>query len=117
MKISIRVKNLERTPRLKDEVERVITFAVDRYSTQVREITLYLTDVNGEKGGVDKLCQITAYLRGQDKPVLILQRGAEILAAVNRAANRLRRRIGNRIRRVKQPAAREFRASVRTASN
>jgi putative sigma-54 modulation protein len=116
MKISIRLRDIEWTPELRKDVERRIEFAVDRYRPQVNEVLVYLADLNGPKGGVDKLCQITANLRGRSNPVLILERATEILPAVSRAVHRLGNRIGARIRRRKGPEARRFRATVRAAS-
>lgn len=116
MKISIRVRDIEWTPELRKNVERSIEFAIDRYRLQVNEVSVYLADLNGRKGGVDKLCQITANLRGRSNPVLILERGPEILPAVTRAAHRLANRIGERIRRRNRPTARRFRATVRAAA-
>ena len=100
-------------PELRKDVERSIEFAVDRYKPQVKEVSVYLADLNGPKGGVDKLCQITADLRGRSNPVLILERATKILPAVKRAVHRLGNRIGGRIRRRKQLEARRFRATVR----
>src|SRR5437870_2756777 len=48
---------------LKRESERRLYFATDRFQTQIREIDVVLRDVNGPRGGVDKLCRITARLR------------------------------------------------------
>ncbi len=66
----------------------------------VTHIAVYLADLNGPRGGVDKLCQITADLRGA-MPVLILERGDDLLVTVNRAARRLGYRIGRRIQQVR----------------
>jgi len=116
MKTSIRVRNIEWSPELRKDVERSIKYAVDRYRPQVNEVLVYLADLNGPKGGVDKLCQITANLRGRSNRVLILERATEILPAVHRAIHRLGNRIGARIRRRKRPEARRFRATVHAAA-
>ena len=105
MAISIRVRDIEWTDKLYKEVERSVAFAVDRYQTHVRHVSLYLVDLNGPKGGTDKLCQITATLRSGNR-VFILEKGSEIVPTVNRAVNRLRYRIGRGLRHWKRPAAR-----------
>jgi ribosome hibernation promoting factor len=102
---SIRVHGIEWTDELRDEVERSIAFAIDRYGTQLHHISVYLSDLNGPKGGVDKICQITASLK-RGSSVLILEKGSETVPMVNRAVSRLGYRIGRRIQRWKQPAAR-----------
>jgi ribosome-associated translation inhibitor RaiA len=104
MTISIRVRDMEWTDELREKVERSIAFALDRYQTQVTDVAVYLTDLNGPKGGVDKLCQITAVLR-RGKPVMILEQGSDVMPTVNTALNRLGNSIGRTIARWKRPAA------------
>lgn len=99
MKITVRPRNIEWNDELQKQVERIIAFAVDRHGSRVIQISVYLADLNGPRGGVDKVCQITADLRGT-MPVLILERGDDLLGTVNRAARRLGYRIAKRIRRV-----------------
>ena len=62
IRIVVRVKGIEFTDELRNAVERIIAFAVDRHVFQVDSISVYLADLNGPKGGVDKVCQITANL-------------------------------------------------------
>jgi putative sigma-54 modulation protein len=109
MTISIRVRDMEWTDELREKVERSVAFALDRYDTQVSQISVYLADLNGPKGGVDKLCQITATLR-RGNPVLILEKGSGILPTVNRALGRLGHSIGRSIERWKRPAIEKPRA-------
>jgi putative sigma-54 modulation protein len=104
MTISIRVRNIEWTGELREKVERSVAFALDRYDAQVSQVSVYLADLNGPKGGVDKLCQITATLR-RGKPVMILEQGSEIMPTINRALGRLGHSIGRSIQRSKRPAA------------
>jgi putative sigma-54 modulation protein len=104
MTISIRVRDIEWTDELRKEVERSVAFAVDRYQAHVSHVSVYLVDLNGPKGGADKLCQITAQLR-RGNAVLILQKGSEIVPTVDRAVERLRYQIGRGIQRWNRPAA------------
>ena len=114
MKVSVRARGIEWSDELQKLVERSIAFAVDRYSSQVRQVSVYLTDVNGPRGGVDKLCQITADLRRR-MPVLILEKGENLLATVNRATRRLSYRIGKTIQRPKAARTRRPPARGRAA--
>jgi len=111
--IDVRLRGFELTDELRKAVEKIVTFAVDRYQTQVGKVSVYLADLNGPKGGVDKVCQITAKL-SRGKPVLILERGSKMLTTVNRAARRLGHRIGRNVQRQKRPDSQTFRASIRT---
>lgn len=114
MEIAVRVRELGWTEELQNEVERRIEYAVDRHRSRIDRISVYLTDLNGPRGGTDKLCQITADVRGA-RPVLILERGDDLLAVVNRAARRLGYRIGRSIHRGRVSGAPEHRATIRVA--
>lgn len=112
MKVLLRPRGIEWSDELQKLVERSIAFAVDRYSSRVTQITVYLADVNGPRGGVDKQCQISAELRGS-MPVHILEKGDDLLAAVNRAARRLSYRVGRTIQRPKTARTRRPRTPDR----
>jgi putative sigma-54 modulation protein len=114
MKITIRARDIRWTSDLRKKVERTISFAVDRFSSRIGHVSVHLADLNGPRGGVDKVCQMTAELKGAE-PILILEKGGNVLVMVNRAARRLGYRIGNKIDRLRTPGAREYHTSIRAA--
>ena len=114
MEIAIRARHIGWNEELRHHVERSIEFAVDRHKDRIDRISVYLGDLNGPRGGIDKLCQITAAIRGA-RPVFILEKGDEFHAVVNRAAKRLGYRVGRRTQRQRMPHQREYRATVRAA--
>lgn len=114
MEIVVRTRHIGWNEELKRQVERSIEFAVDRHRSRVDRISVYLSDVNGPRGGNDKLCQITADIRGA-RTVLILERGDDLLSVVGRAARRLGYRIGRHMHRQQIPDQRQHRATIRTA--
>ena len=116
MEIAIRTRHLNWNEEMRAQVERSIEFAVDRHRNRIDRISVYVSDLNGPRGGIDKLCQMTAYVRGT-RPVLVLERGADLLTLMNRAARRLGYRLERRIHRRRTPGAREYRASIRAALN
>jgi hypothetical protein len=74
MEINVRARDIVWNEGLQDRVERSIEFAVDRHKSRIPRISVHVSDVNGPRGGVDKLCQITADVRGA-QPVMILEKG------------------------------------------
>lgn len=114
MEIAVRVRDTGCTDALLQEVERRINFAVDRHRTQIDRISVDLRDVNGPRGGVDKLCLIAAGVRGA-APVMILEQGRDLAAVVTRAAQRLGYRIGRRLHRRRISGAPEHRTTIRAA--
>lgn len=73
---------------LRQHAERRLRFATDRFTQQIRNINLRLTDINGPRGGVDKLCRLTATLR-QGRIVVTEARSATYFGAITAAARRL----------------------------
>lgn len=114
MEIAIRARDVGWNEELRQQVERSIEFAIDRHKSRIDRISVYLSDLNGPRGGVDKLCQITADIRGA-RPVLILERGDDLMGMVNRAARRLGYRIGGHTHRQRMPRQREYRSTIRAA--
>ncbi len=114
MEIAIRTCDIDWNEELQQQVERSIEFAIDRHKSRINRISVYLRDVNGPRGGADKVCQITADIHGT-VPVLILERGDDLQTVVGRAARRLGYRIGRRTHHLRIPNQRTYRTTIRTA--
>lgn len=90
---------------LRKHAEKRMQFATDRFDSRIREIDVRLIDANGPRGGVDKICRVTATLRS-GLVVFAEDRQANFFAAINRAAKRLRSLVSKKI------AARRARRNV-----
>ena len=112
MEFAVRARDIVWNEDLQERVKRSIKFAVDRHKSRIDRISVYLADLNGPRGGVDKLCQITADLRGAE-PVRILETGVDVIAVVNRAVRRLGYRIGRCVHRRRIAGSPEHRATIR----
>jgi hypothetical protein len=64
MEFSIRARSIELTDPLRELVTKRIQLALDTFGDRVKESWVYLMDLNGPKGGVDKLCQVGVHVRG-----------------------------------------------------
>ena len=73
---------------LRQHAERRLRFATDRFQNQIRNVILRLSDVNGPRGGVDKLCRLTATLR-HGRTIHTAARNSSFYGAVNTAVRRL----------------------------
>ncbi|MCP3057249.1 HPF/RaiA family ribosome-associated protein [Myxococcus sp. K38C18041901] len=62
MRIEIRARHFTLTETLRTHVERRARFAMGRLSDRVREVTVRLEDINGPRGGVDKVAKVTVRL-------------------------------------------------------
>lgn len=111
MKLSIRTRNVELTEALQEQVSRRLAFALDTFGDHVEDAVVSLVDLNGPKGGVDKMCQITVrVVRAGD--VAVRDTGTTIQAALNRTARRLKYRLAETLRAGDTPS----RDSIRTVA-
>ena len=77
MQISIRARAIEVTDELRDLVTRRLELALDTFKGRIETASVYLTDMNGPRRGVDKLCQITVRVQGIGD-LVILERGLTV---------------------------------------
>lgn len=57
MQIEISSKQKNLSSRIREIVGRQFRFAFSRVEDRIRRISIVLSDINGPKGGVDKLCR------------------------------------------------------------
>ena len=89
-----------------DRAEDRTDAAFSKYSDIVRSIEITVEDVNGPRGGIDKVCKVLVRLRRRNDIVVSANDTSvsrAITAAVERAAKRVGRQIGRREYRI-QPA-------------
>jgi putative sigma-54 modulation protein len=111
MELSIRSRAVNLTDELRDLVSRRVQFALDTFADHLEGTLVYLIDLNGPKGGVDKLCQITVRVRGVGD-VVVRETGSSVGAALNRASRRIKYRISEALRLAGRPST----ESIRTVS-
>lgn len=58
MKIEIRARNIQQPQDYQHYIERKIASALSRFRGKISEVTVWLEDINGPKGGIDKRCQV-----------------------------------------------------------
>src|SRR5690242_4502715 len=98
MTISVRTRDIDPGEEMQKRIKRRVENAVDRLKNRIDRISVLLSDVNGPRGGVDKLCQMTADVRGVGT-VLITATGSDLFEAVGNAAERLGYRIHTNVER------------------
>jgi ribosomal subunit interface protein len=97
MKLPIRTRDVELTDAFREQIERRLEFALDTFRDHVQEAVVYLVDLNGPKGGVDKLAQITIRVPRIGE-LAVRETGTSMQAALNRAARRLKYRLSEAVR-------------------
>lgn len=111
MKLEFRVRGFSAKPGTAEYAMRRIRFALDRFESHLKRITVYVTDVNGPRGGKDKRCHIVAEFHRGGEASVTETRGT-VTMAIYFAVVRLRRQIASRLRGMREKA----RVSIRHAA-
>ncbi|MCP3101493.1 HPF/RaiA family ribosome-associated protein [Myxococcus sp. K15C18031901] len=111
MRIEIRARHFSLTDTLRDYCERRARFAMGRLSDRVRDVTVRLEDINGPRGGVDKVAKVTVRLEHGGQ-LAVEASEATLAAAVDRALERAGHALSKALGRSQRIAS----DSVRTAS-
>jgi putative sigma-54 modulation protein len=87
MNIEIQARRVPLSRKLRSYTERRIRSALAHFDERITRVSLWLTDVNGPKGGNDKNCQLQIVMSG--KPDVVIEETRENLyVAINRAIER-----------------------------
>ncbi|QEL17512.1 hypothetical protein [Limnoglobus roseus] len=97
MRILIHPRSITSDPNFRAQVENALSTALEPVRSDLEWVNLYLTDVNGRRGGPDKRCRVVAHLR--TGPVVVSRTGPDPVAAVTVAAVRCRRLVRSRLTR------------------
>lgn len=98
MKLDIRRQSIEIDHNVRGHIERRLHFALGRFGTRIHRVAVYLADLNGPKGGVDKGCRIVARLPHSGE-VIVEDRDANLTELIDRASDRLARSIQRTLER------------------
>jgi putative sigma-54 modulation protein len=98
VQLEIRRRRLEVSEALRTHIECRVRTALGRFSRRVGRVRVYLRDVNGPRGGMDKQCRIVAHLPRFGRPVA-RGTGTDPYAVVARTAARLGRAVMRRLKR------------------
>ncbi len=112
MDLRITGNNVSISDALKSYVDRNLRACLANTDGLVHEVEVRVADVNGPRGGVDKLCGIRVVLQ-RAGVVFVQARGADAYGTVDKAALRLKaalaRRVGRHRSRLRRAASRSDR--------
>ncbi len=87
MQLSIRFSGGQRSDFGDHDYEHVLLSALDRFRHRLKQVYLYVEDVNGPRGGIDKQCRCVLHLRRM-APIVIQDQDESMIALIYRVANR-----------------------------
>ena len=101
MQLNIQTNGFSLTEALKNYTTTRMQFALNRNDNYIMRARIWLADINGPRGGVDKRCQIELKLAGQNN-IVIEDIEADLYFAIDRACDRCMRTLNRRLARTKQ---------------
>lgn len=101
MNIDIWMKDIKGDETARDQIERRFRFRLDRFSSRIGRVKVRITDLNGPRGGADKVCGIDIRLRPKGS-VFVEHIDEDVFAAVDRASDRAARSIARAIKRMQR---------------
>ena len=101
MRIEIRTGKFALTDALREHIEHRVQFALSWADQHLQKISLNLNDINGPKGGADKLCRIQIPVAG-GKTVVVEEVQADLYIAIDRAIERAARALTRKLQRSRE---------------
>lgn len=98
MRLEIRRRGVNVTEKLRDYLKERLRLALGRFGHHIDLVRVYLRDVNGPRGGLDKKCRIVVELR-RGRPVVVTGTGTEASAAITSTASRAGFAVRRRLKR------------------
>jgi hypothetical protein len=98
MRVTINPRHNLTDRELRDRVVHQLTEAMGPIGEALDNVEVYVTDVNGPRGGADKRCRILARL-ASGSSVVVSRTHRDALAAVRSAASLCRRSVRSRLKR------------------
>jgi ribosomal subunit interface protein len=95
MNVEIRSLHIDHADSLREHAERRVESAIRRFGDRIVAVQIRLADLNGPRGGIDKLCRIQVHGRGLN--IVVEDKDIDAFVAVDRAAHRLRRALDRRL--------------------
>lgn len=101
MRVAIHSSGFAMTSALRAYTEHRLATALGWARRHMRKLAVWLSDVNGPRGGVDKRCKIQVQL-DNGREVIIEECEADLYAAIGRAADRADRAVVRQVERTRR---------------
>ena len=106
MRLHIRSRKIEVTDELNDFIADRFSRALDRFEDRIRDISVLITDVNGPKGGTDKLLRIRVLISGCEN-LFLSAFGPNLSLMIDTAAGRMKEHVSSAIAKARHFNARQ----------
>ncbi len=103
MEIDVQARGLLDAPFLRQHARQRMQAALGRFQYSVRTVSVHLGDINGPRGGADKLCRIVVRLKNSTL-VVIEELDADMFQVIDKVANRVHQSVSRQVGRIKRAA-------------
>jgi ribosome-associated translation inhibitor RaiA len=103
MQIDIHAPNFPLPDALRSHIEQRLDFALSARDDHIQRVLVWLSDINGPRGGTDKCCHIQVVLT-HHADVVIKDTEADLYVAIDRAADSAARAVGCLVHQPVTPA-------------
>jgi putative sigma-54 modulation protein len=90
VQLQIRCSGIKNTDELRYHVRRRMGFSLGRLSAAIRAVSIRLMDVNGPRGGCDKLCKVLVRT-SSGSSLVVEETNSDLFSAISKAAERVGR--------------------------
>ena len=101
MRIDARGHNIEMSDGLRLHIERRMSFALGRFQRRIERVTVRVFDVNGPRGGVDKMCRVVVDVIPSGH-IVVEHTTDDLYTAVAWAAERTGYAVGRNLTRMRE---------------
>ena len=112
MRVELRVRNTDLADAMQGYIEQRLGVELGRFGEQVGRVRVKISGLNGPRGGTKKGCRISADY-GAFGRVAVREVDLDLHAAIDRAAERIGRLLGQRLEKVQE---KKFRSEAALAA-
>jgi putative sigma-54 modulation protein len=98
VQIHVRSKQVEMDEAVRTHIEHRLEQSLGRHAARIRRVSAQIVDVNGPRGGEDKVCRLEIRLLPTGG-LFVEDTDADLYAAVSRAADRAARAVSRAVER------------------
>lgn len=98
MEVQIKAKGLPAAQTLRNHAKYRILAALGRFGQGIQSVTVRLSDVNGPRGGADKLCRVVVQMK--NRSLVMEELGADMRRVIDRLSERVQYNVARQMGRL-----------------
>ena len=98
MHLQVRFVSSDKMEASVESIQEIFRRHLSRFQHRFKQVQLYIEDVNGPRGGIDKHCRCVLHLRRRP-PIVISDSDERVLPMIHRVADRIRHTLSRSLER------------------